>query len=270
MTFIDHLEALRWHIIRAMIAIIVCAIIILLKIDWIFDNIIAGPINPNFISYKAFCDFSHWAHFGDALCMPPVVVQMQTTTFGAQFMSSISIGFFGGFLLAFPYIVWELWLFIKPALKEKELNASRFAIFWISFFFFLGVAFGFFILAPFTFNFLGNYKLGSMNLLDTRPALTDYLDNLIDITVGCGVAFELPVISYALTKIGIVTPDFLKKSRKFAILIILVISAIITPSPDWISQLLVFIPLFGLYQLSILVSAKVYKQAQEEELKEWS
>ncbi len=270
MTFIDHLEALRWHIIRMMIAVVMCAIAIFIKIDWVFDNIIAGPINPDFVSYKAMCEFSRWAHLGDALCMPPIQVKMQTTSFGGQFMSSISIGFFGGALLAFPYLLFELWRFIKPALKPKELNTSRFAIIWISFFFFLGVSFGFFILAPFTFNFLGNYTLGSAQLLDTRPALSDYLDNLINITLGCGLAFQLPVVSYVLTRLGIVTPTLLKESRKWAIVIILVVAAVITPSPDWISQMLVFIPLFMLYQASILISAKVYKEEQQKELKEWS
>lgn len=270
MTFIDHLEALRWHILRSVIAIIVVGIVIFIKIQWVFDNVIAGPINPNFISYSVLCDFSHWAHLGNVLCMPPIEVKMQTTTFGGQFLSSITISFFSGFIVAFPYIFWEFWRFVKPALKASELKNTRFVIFWISFFFFLGAAFGYFLLGPFTFNFLANYNIGSLHLLETKPTLSDYLDNLINIIIGCGLAFELPVLAYIFTKIGFITPGFLRRSRKYAIVIILVASAIITPSPDWISQLLVFTPLFLLYQLSIVVSARVYKEEQQKELQEWN
>jgi sec-independent protein translocase protein TatC len=270
MSFIDHLEALRWHILRSVIAVLIFAVVIFINIDWVFNYVIAGPINPKFISYKALCSFSHWAHLGETLCLPPVDVKLQTTTFGGQFMSSISIAFIGGFFVAFPYIFWEFWRFVKPALKPKELKGTRFVIFWVSFFFFLGGSFGYFILGPFTFNFLAGFNISSQHLLETRPTLADYLDNLTNIMIGCGLAFELPVISYALTKIGIVTPAFLKKSRKFAIVVILVVAAVITPSPDWISQLLVFTPLFLLYQLSIVVSKKVYKDVQKRELEEWS
>lgn len=270
MSFVDHLEALRWHILRSVVAVLIFAVLIFIKIDWVFNYVIAGPINPNFVSYKALCDFSHWAHLGETLCLPPVDVKLQTTTFGGQFMSSISIAFIGGFFVAFPYIFWEFWRFVKPALKPKELKGTRFVIFWVSFFFFLGGSFGYFILGPFTFNFLAGFNISSMHLLETRPTLADYLDNLTNIMLGCGLAFELPVISYALTKIGLITPSFLKRSRKFAIVVILVVAAVITPSPDWISQLLVFTPLFLLYQLSIVVSKKVYKEEQKKELEEWS
>ena len=122
MTFIDHLEELRQHIIRSVIAILLMAIVIFIYRDWVFDNIITGPINPDFISYRLLCSFSHWAHMGDALCMPPVNINMQTTTFGGQFLSSISLALIGGILIAFPYIFWEFWRFIKPALKDKELK----------------------------------------------------------------------------------------------------------------------------------------------------
>ncbi|RFM30452.1 twin-arginine translocase subunit TatC [Deminuibacter soli] len=275
MSFVDHLEALRWHILRSVIAILVMAVVIFINIEWIFTNIIAGPINPDFISYKALCDFSHWAHMGDAMCMPPVHITMQTTTFGGQFISGISIAFILGFIISFPYIFWEFWRFIKPALRPKELKNTRFIIFWVSFFFFLGAAFGYFLLGPFTFNFLGGFKIA--NLVETKPTINDYLDNLTNIILGCGLAFELPVLSFALTKIGLITPDVLKKSQKFAIVVILIVAAVITPSPDWMSQTIVFIPLFLLYQLSIIVSVRAYKdymkadeERREEEPEEWS
>jgi sec-independent protein translocase protein TatC len=270
MTFIDHLEELRQHIIRSVIAILVMAAIIFIYRDWVFDNVITGPINPDFISYRLLCDFSHWAHMGDALCMPPVTINMQTTTFGGQFLSSISLALIGGILIAFPYIFWEFWRFIKPALKDKELKNTRFIIFWVSFFFFTGAAFGYFLLGPFTFNFLGSFTLGTKGVLETRPTLTDYLDNLTNLILGCGIAFELPVLAFILTKIGLITPTYLRSIRKYAAVIILLAAAIITPSPDWMSQLIVFVPLFTLYELSILVSARVTKQRIKEDEEEWS
>jgi sec-independent protein translocase protein TatC len=270
MSFIDHLEELRSHIIRSVIAIIIAAAFIFIYRNWIFDHIITGPINKDFISYKALCDFSHWAHLGDALCMPPVEVTMQSTTFGGQFLSSITMALVGGIIIAFPFIFWEFWRFIKPALKEKELKNTRFIIFWVSFFFFCGAAFGYFLLGPFTFNFLAGFQLGTENMIVTRPTFSDYLDNLTNIILGCGLAFELPVLAYILTKIGIITPSFLHTTRKYAVVVILVVAAFITPSPDWMSQLIVFIPLWSLYELSILVSARAYKAVKEREEEEWS
>lgn len=270
MSFIDHLEALRMHIIRSVLVILVMAIVVFIYRDWIFDYVITGPINPHFITYRALCDFSHWAHMGNALCMPPVKINMQSTTFGGQFISSISLSFIVGFIIAFPYIFWEIWRFVKPALKEKERRSTRFVIFWVSFFFFTGAAFGFFVLGPFTFNFLGGFRLGTLQMLDTRPTLSDYLDNLTNIILGCGLAFELPVLSFVLTKIGLITPKFLQSTRRYAIVIILIVAAFITPSPDWMSQMIVFTPLMLLYELSIIVSKKVYKENQEMEKEEWS
>lgn len=269
MSFIDHLEELRGHIIRSIISILVMAVVIFIYRNWIFDNIIVGPINKDFVSYKALCDFSHWLGIGDTLCMPPVEVTMQSTTFGGQFLSTISMAIVGGIIMAFPYIFWEFWRFVKPALKEKEIKNTRFIIFWVSFFFFCGAAFGYFLLGPFTFNFLAGFQLGTENMIVTRPTFSDYLDNLTNIILGCGLAFELPVLAHVLTQIGIVTPSFLRATRKYAVVIILIVAAFITPSPDWMSQLIVFIPLFLLYELSILVSAKVYKKLEVEEDKEW-
>lgn len=269
MSFIDHLEALRWHLIRSLIAILVLALIIWLNIQWVFDNVIAGPINPDFVSYTAFCKFSHWLHLGETLCLPPVSVNMQTTTFGGQFLGSFTIAFVGGLIVAFPYIFWEFWRFVKPALKEKELKNTRFIIFWVSFFFFLGSAFGYFVLGPFTFNFLATFNISSLHILQTKPTLNDYLDNLTNLILGCGIAFEMPVMAYALTKMGVVTPAFLKRSRKYAIVIILVIAAVITPSPDWISQTIVFIPLFGLYEFGVFVSKRAYKEKVKKEAEFW-
>lgn len=263
MTFIDHLEELRWHIVRSLLAIIVAAVVIFLKMDWFFDTIILGPIRKDFVSYTGLCDFSHWIGIGDSLCMPAVNVPLQATTFGSQFISSITIAFVGGFILAFPYIFWEVWRFIKPALTPKELKNTRGSIIFVSFFFFTGAAFGYFLLAPFTFSFLANYQLGTTSILETRPMLSDYIDNLIDITIGSALSFQLPVVAFVLTKIGLITPSFLRTYRKYAFVVILVVAAVITPSPDWMSQMIVCVPLILLYELSIIISNRVYVAAEK-------
>lgn len=269
LTFVDHLEALRWHIVRSLLAIIFFAVFIFIKMDWVFERLIMGPLQNDFVSYRLLCRFSHWLHIGDALCMPAITVKLQTTAFSAQFMGSITIAFVGGFIAAFPYIFWELWRFVKPALKPSELKSTRGSIFFVSLFFFTGAAFGYYLLGPFTFNFLSNYTIGTSQILETKPTLDDYLDNLVNIILGCGIAFELPVLSYVLTRIGLITPEFLKTYRKYAIVVILVIAAVITPSPDWSSQMLVFVPLFLLYQLSIAVSKRAFKAMEKRDAEEW-
>jgi sec-independent protein translocase protein TatC len=270
MSFVDHLEALRWHIVRSLLAIVVLAIFVFMKMDWIFENIITGPLHSNFISYTGLCNLGHTLHMGDALCMQSIdKLKLQTTTFGSQFISSITIAFICGFIVAFPYIFWEFWRFVKPALSTKELKSTRGAIFWVTFFFLLGIAFGYFLLAPFTFSFLWNYRLGFTGLLETRPTLDDYLDNLVDILVGSGIAFQLPLVSWVLTRIGLITPNFLRTYRKYAYVAILFIAAIITPSPDWMSQTIVALPLIILYEISIRISVKVTKEKEKRDKEEW-
>ena len=268
MTFVDHLEELRWHITRSLIAVIVGGIVVFINIDWVFDNIITGPLQPDFLSYTALCDFGRWLKLGNSLCLTPPKVELQTTAFGSEFMSSITISFMSGFILAFPYIFWEIWRFIKPALSPRELKSTRGAIIWVSFFFFAGTAFGYYLLAPFTFSFLSNYTIGTSAVLVARPTLADYLENLVDIIIGAALAFQLPIISSVLTKIGIITPAFLKTYRKYAYVGILIISAIITPSPDWMSQMIVFVPLAILYEFSVLSQTASIRPRQKK-MKEW-
>jgi len=269
MSFIDHLEALRWHIVRALIFVMSAAILIFVFIDPIFANVIMGPTRNDFISYRLLCSLSHMLRMGDSLCMPPIKMSLQVTSVSGTFMSSISIAFVGALILAVPYLVFEVWKFVKPALKQNELKYTRGVIFWVSLFFFLGAAFGYFLMAPFTFNFLANYTLGSIGMLDYRPTLSDYLDTLIDITLGAGLAFELPMASWVLSKMGIITPAFLRTYRKYAYVVLLIIAAIITPSPDWGSQLVVVIPLVLLYEISIMISARVAK-SEAKKMAEWS
>lgn len=268
MSFIDHLEALRWHVVRSILAIMISAVVFFIFIDWIFDNIIMGPTRNNFISYRVLCALSHNLGMGESLCMPPMELNLQITTVSGAFMSSITIAFVGGIIVALPYVLYEIWKFVKPALKPEELTHTRGVIFWVSMFFFIGAAFGYFIMAPFTFNFLANYKIGTEGILLYRPMLNDYLDSLIDITLGAGLAFELPMASWILSKMGLITPAFLRTYRKYAYVALLVIAAIITPSPDWGSQLIVVIPLMMLYELSILISARVNK-AEQKKWEEW-
>ncbi len=269
MSFMDHLEALRWHIVRALIVWLVAVIAIFIKIDWIFDHIIYAPAHSSFVTYGMLCDFSHYLHLGDALCMPPVEIPLQGNTISGPFMSAISIAMIGGLILAFPYLFWELWKFIKPALSQKEIRYSRGSIIWVSLCFFTGAAFGYFILAPFTFNFLANFTLGTVGAYKYMPTLDDYIDTLNNIVLGCGIAFELPVLAFVLAKIGLISAPFLRTYRKYAFVIILILAAIITPSPDWTSQLIVAIPLLILYELSVFITARVDKQTAKKE-KEWS
>ena len=264
MSFIDHLEILRWHIVRSVLAILISAILFFIYIDEIFDVVIMGPTRNDFISYRVLCNLSHFLGMGDSLCMPPMKLNLQVTSISGTFMSSITIAIVGGILLAIPFVFYEVWKFIRPALKPTELKYTSGIIFWVSFFFFLGAAFGYFMLAPFTFNFLSNYTIGAMGVIDYRPTLTDYLDTLIDITLGAGIAFELPMATWLLSKLGIITPSFLRNYRKYAYVVLLVLAAIITPSPDWGSQLIVVIPLVLLYEISILIAARVKKKQDEE------
>lgn len=269
MTFVDHLEALRWHIMRSLVAVLLGGVFMFIYIDWIFDYIISAPLQKDFVTYTALCRFSEWLGAGTTLCLPPPAhAELQTITFGSQFMTSITIAFTGGFMVAFPYIFWEFWRFIKPALTPKELKSTRGAIFFVSFFFFLGVAFGYFLLAPFTFSFLLNYTIGTKNILEAKPTLADYMENLLNIIIGAALAFQLPVVSYVMTRIGMVTPNFLRTYRKYAYVAILIIAAIITPSPDWMSQMIVFLPLAFLYEFSIMISKRVHRR-MEQKAKEW-
>ena len=222
MSFIDHLEALRWHIVRSAAVWIVAIIAIFINIDWVFDNVISAPARSTFITYGALCKFSHWAHLGESLCMPAVNMELQGNTVSGPFMSALSISMIGGLILVFPYFIWEIWRFIKPALSAKELKYSRGAIFWVSLCFFTGAAFGYYLLTPFTFNFLANFKLGTTATYIYRPTLDDYIDTINNIILGCGIAFEMPIIAYVLAKIGIISAAFLRRTRKYAVIVILI------------------------------------------------
>lgn len=265
MSFMDHLEVLRWHLFRSALVLITVAIFVFIYVDWIFDHIIFAPAKKDFVSYTGLCNLSHKLHLGDALCMPPIDIQLQGNTVSGPFMSAISISFIGAIVIAFPYLVWELWRFVKPALSPKEISYAKGSIGWVSLCFFTGAAFGYFLLAPFTFNFLANFQLGTLGVYKYMPTLDDYIDTLTSLILGCGVAFELPVLAFVLSKLGLITPKFLKNYRKYAYVVILIVAAVITPSPDWTSQTIVAVPLIILYEISIVISKRVDKQRVKEE-----
>jgi sec-independent protein translocase protein TatC len=260
MTLVDHLEVLRWHLFRSAIVLIVIGVFVFIYVDWIFDNIIFAPAKKDFVTYIGLCNLSHKLHLGDALCMPPVDIQLLGTTVSGPFMSAISISFMGAIIIAFPYLIWELWRFVKPALSTKEISYAKGSIGWVSLCFFTGAAFGYYLLAPFTFNFLANFQLGKLGVYKYMPTLDDYIDTLTSLILGCGLAFELPVLAYVLSKLGLITPQFLRNYRKYAYVVILILAAVITPSPDWTSQTIVAVPLIILYEISIFISKRVDKQ----------
>lgn len=268
MSFIDHLEALRWHLVRSVIAVVVCAIVIFVFAKEVVNTIILGPAHKEFVTYSALCNFGHKFHMGDALCMGDFVIKFQSNAMTEQFMTTFTIAFVGGFIIAFPYVFWEFWRFIKPALSHKEVKRTSGIIFWVSVLFFMGVAFGYYVLTPFMVNFYSNYSLSE--LIEFKPTLSDYIENLIYTTVGIGVLFQMPLLIMFLSKIGIVSPAFLRKYRRHAFVIILIAAAIITPSTDPFSLTLVTIPLYALFEASVLLSSRVYKQREEDDAKEWS
>lgn len=269
MSFMGHIEALRWHLMRSVIVWLIMAIVIFVFRDWVYDNVILAPSSENFITYDTLCRFGKWLGVGDSLCMPPVKITFLVTEVNGTFSSALSIAMIGAVIVAFPYIFWELWRFITPALSPKEKKYARGSIFWVSLCFFAGAAFGYYLLAPFTFNFLATFTLGTTGAIQYQPSINDYIDSLSNIILGCGIAFELPILAFVLAKIGLITSKFLKKYSKYAFVVILVVAAIITPSPDVTSQIIVALPLLLLYWISIQIVARVDKQKAKEE-KEWS
>lgn len=269
MSFMGHIEALRWHLMRMVIAWLIACIVIFVYIDWVYDVIILAPASENFVTYDLLCRFGHWIGIGDGLCMPPIKIDFQVTQVNGTFTSAISIALIGAIIVAFPYIFWEFWQFIKPALSPKEKKHARGSIFWVSICFFAGAAFGYYLLAPFTFNFLASFTLGKSGVIIYRPSINDYIDSLTNLVLGCGIAFELPILAYVLGRIGLISAKFLKTYRKYAFIIILIVAAVITPSPDVTSQTIVAVPLLLLYEISVILVARIDRKKAKEE-KEWS
>lgn len=256
MGFVDHLEALRWHLVRMAIALMICSITAFVYIEKIFDKVILAPTHKEFPSYRWLCRLGEWLKI-ESLCLGDVKISFQNTQLSGQFMMSFSAAFLFGFIASFPYLMWELWRFIRPALHERELKHSRGIIFWISVLFFAGVCFGYFIITPYTINFFAAYTLSDQ--FQNIIKIDDYLDSVMGLGLGTGLIFELPVMVYFLSKLGILTPAFMRTYRKYAIVIILIIAAVVTP-PDVVSQIIVTIPLWLLYELSIFISGRVQRE----------
>lgn len=267
MTFIDHLEELRWHVIRSVIAVLIGAVVVFIYSDFVVNDILFAPTRSDFISARWLCSLGQNIGIGDTLCFKQVEAKFLENTMTGQFIASFTLAFIGGFILAFPYIFWEFWKFVRPALSEKELKKTRGVIFWVSLLFFTGVLFGYFILTPFMVNFYFNYKLSPQ--IQIMPSFSDYLENLIYTTAGVGVLFQMPLLVMVLARIGVVTGRFLRKYRRHAFVIILIAAAIITPSTDPFSLTIVTIPLYLLFEASIIIASRINKR-QEKEIKEWS
>ncbi len=267
MSFIDHLEELRGHIFRSVVAIAIGAVFIAIYNNFFIKKVLMGPTHSDFPTYSWLCKLGRTAGLGNTLCMKEIGVKMQSTSVSGQFSMFITVVIIGGVIIAFPYIFYEFWKFIKPALTQKELGKTRGVIFFVSLLFFMGVLFGYFVIAPYTVNFFANFQLDET--IENRWTISSYIDTLIPLILGTGLAFQLPLVMFFLSKIGIVTPTYLRKVRRYAIVIIVIIAGIITP-PDVISQIIVSLPLLVLYEVSILLSARVVKQKALEEVKEWS
>ena len=256
-SFWGHIDELRKYIIRSIIAILVFAIVAFIYKDFIFNTIILLPSDTKFITYRAFCKIGMLLHFED-LCFKPYQLSLINTEIGGQFRYHLLISTVVGIIAAFPIIAWQMWLFIKPALREKELKSSRGIIFYISSLFTFGVLFGYFLVCPLTINFLATYELSSniKNLI----SISSYISMLTILSLAMGVVFELPVLIYFLTKIELISSSFLRKYRRHSIVIIAILAAFITPSGDAFSMTLVGLPIWILFELSIFVSKRVEKR----------
>jgi sec-independent protein translocase protein TatC len=267
MSFIEHLEVLRGHLFRSALAIAVGAIVFIVYNTFFVRDVLMGPTHASFPTYKWLCKLGHAIGLGDNMCMKDIGLKMQSTSVSGQFSMYFTLIFVGGIIVAFPYIFWEFWRFIKPALTKKELSKTRGVIFWVSFLFFLGITFGYFVIAPYTVNFFANFQLDEN--IENRWTITSYIDTLVPLILGTGLAFQLPLVMFFLAKVGLMSPVFLRRNRKYAIVIILILAGIITP-PDVISQIICTIPLLLLYEISIWLTAKVQKEKELQEKEEWS
>ena len=261
MTFLDHLEELRWHIIRSVASILVFTIIAWAYQKEIFGGIIMAPSKSEFWTNRMLCKLADLTGI-EGLCFKQADFILQSREVSGQFMMALTQSIMVGLMFAFPYFFWEIWRFVKPGLKMKEAKAASGAVFWVSLLFFMGVAFGYYVVSPMAINFLASFKLDES--IQNQFDITDYLSLLSTMTLACGVTFQLPMIAYVLSQVGVLTPAFMRDYRRHAIVVILILAAIITPSPDMISQLLVTVPLLGLYEVSILVSARVVKRREAE------
>ncbi len=260
MSFLGHLEALRWHLVRSVTVVMVLAVTLFCFKEFLFDGILLAPKNPHFFTYRALCFLAHKFHLSDDLCVTQINFILISTDISAQFTTHMWVAFIGGVVVSFPYIIWELWRFIKPALHANEQRYAKGIVFYTSFLFLTGVLFGYYIITPMSVNFLGTYQVSEE--VKNTITLDSFISIVTTMTVITGIVFELPIVVYFLTKIGILTPKFMRTYRRHAIVIILILAAVITPTSDATTLTLVFIPLYILYEISIFVSAYVVKKKE--------
>jgi sec-independent protein translocase protein TatC len=261
MTFWEHLDELRGTLWKILIAIVVTSIAAFIFKDMLFDDIILAPKSKTFITYRVFCKLGEWLSM-PSLCIDPSQFQLININLAGHFTSHMNISLVAGLIVALPYVLWELWRFVKPGLNAQEVKSSRGAVSVITVLFLLGVLFSYFIVAPLMINFLGGYTVSAS--VSNQISLTSYVSSITLMTLLMGLLFELPVLILFLTKIGIVTPKYLRKYRKHTLIGILVIAGIITPSPDIFSQMIVAIPLYALFELSLVISSRMYRNKQEQ------
>ena len=257
MSFFDHLDALRKHLVRSAYAIALFSILGFVYMDFIFHQVILGPLRSDFISYRIVCALSHRFYNSDQFCVGNLNIDLLNTEMAGQFMMSFKLAFMAGLILAMPYMVWQLWMFLKPALSAKERSGTRGFVFYTVFLFVCGISFGYFILAPISVNFLSGYTISP--LIENKIVISNVVSFLTLVVLGTGLIFELPMIMYFLARIGIISSEFLKKYRKHAFILILIVAAIATP-PDVVSQITLTIPLYSLFELGIVVVKRVEKQ----------
>ncbi len=267
MTFLEHLEELRWHLIRSAAAIMILAIIAFLSKGFVFDSVVFAPMQEQFITFKVLCLLSHKLHLlipalvsDDLICIGKAIPGLQNISMAGQFATHIMVSIITGFIIAFPYVFWEMWRFIQPALKRNEQKQTKGVVLSSSFLFIIGALFGYFIIVPLSVNFLATYSVSES--VKTIPTLSSYITTVTMITLACAIIFQLPLLVVFLSKWGLISPTFLKKFRKHAIVVALIVSAIITP-PDVFSQILVGLPLLLLYEVSIWLSATVMRKEKK-------
>jgi sec-independent protein translocase protein TatC len=264
MSFLDHLEELRWHLIRSTLAIVIIASIALLMKEFIFDTILFGPKNMDFPTYRFFCKIGTFIGIDSDFCADELPFTVQSRLMAGQFSAYLWTSIWVGFIIGFPYLLYEMWKFISPGLHENERKHSKGFIFTASLLFFCGALFGYYVVAPLSINFLGTFKVSEE--VTNEFDLASYVATVRTSVIACGLIFELPIIVYFLTKVGLVTPEILRKYRKISLVVVLILAAVITP-PDIASQVVVALPILVLYQLSIFISKRVLKKQAKNEAK---
>ena len=264
MSFLDHLEELRWHIVRSMIGIVVFTTIAFIYVGWVFNNILLAPARSDFWTWRMLCKLGNLIEKPE-LCIGDIPLQLQSRQMTGQFTITIVSALVLGLILSFPYVVWELWSFVKPGLYDRERKGSRGVVGAVTLLFASGISFGYYVITPLMVYVLVNFKISDAIVNDFD--ITSYVNTVVTLVFGTGLLFQLPVVIYFLSKIGLVTPAFLRKYRKHSVVVILIVAAIITP-PDILSQVLITLPLYMLFEISILISARVEKKKLREEAEE--